>query len=262
MKTFLKTLLQKLKTFTKEVWWNIKQWFFIGISFLWTILIIGWVYAYTWIAPVSVNNGDTLTATAWNNMVNDLNYLKDEVTAISTGALLNSVYPIWSIYTSVSSTNPSTLFWGTWVAFWAWRVLVGRDSGQTEFDVIEETWGEKTHLLTASESWLPVHNHWVNDPWHSHNRIQASVTSRNSWSIWIFDSGMKNIDSIINTSIVGMSTNSPKNISYLLSSDNTYFWTNSNITWVSINNNTETNASSSHNNLQPYIVVYMWKRTG
>jgi microcystin-dependent protein len=37
------------------------------------------------------------------------------------------------------------------------RVLVGRDAGQTEFDVIGETGGEKTHTLTLPET--PSHGH-------------------------------------------------------------------------------------------------------
>lgn len=37
------------------------------------------------------------------------------------------------------------------------RVPVGRDAGQTEFDVLGETGGEKTHLLTTAE--MPNHVH-------------------------------------------------------------------------------------------------------
>ncbi|HWU28624.1 MAG TPA: DUF859 family phage minor structural protein [Microbacterium sp.] len=37
------------------------------------------------------------------------------------------------------------------------RIPVGRDSGQTEFDVLGETGGEKAHKLTPSE--MPTHNH-------------------------------------------------------------------------------------------------------
>lgn len=37
------------------------------------------------------------------------------------------------------------------------RVLTGRDAGQTEFDNLGETGGEKTHLLTIAE--MPSHDH-------------------------------------------------------------------------------------------------------
>lgn len=51
------------------------------------------------------------------------------------------------------------------------RVLVGQDTGQTEFDILGETGGEKAHTLTIAE--LPVHDHTV--------RFEAdpAVTSNN-----------------------------------------------------------------------------------
>ena len=60
-------------------------------------------------------------------------------------------YPVGSIYMSVISTSPATLFGGTWAAWGAGRVPVGLDAGQTEFDTVEETGGASTHThgLTA-----------------------------------------------------------------------------------------------------------------
>lgn len=57
--------------------------------------------------------------------------------------LFARVYPIDSIYMSVSDANPSTLFGGTWVAWGTGRVPVGIDGTQTEFDTVEKTGGHK-----------------------------------------------------------------------------------------------------------------------
>lgn len=68
-------------------------------------------------------------------------------TGVTTlAALLNLVYPVGSVYINVSdSTNPGTLLgFGTWVALGAGRVIVGFDSGDTDFDAAGETGGAKT----------------------------------------------------------------------------------------------------------------------
>lgn len=66
--------------------------------------------------------------------------------------LASTMWPVGSIYIAVVATNPATLLgFGTWSAFATGRTLIGIDAGQTEFDTVEETGGEKTHTLTASE---------------------------------------------------------------------------------------------------------------
>ena len=69
----------------------------------------------------------------------------------------NKIYPVGSIYISVSSTNPSTLFGGTWEAFATGRTLVGYDSSDANFDTAEETVGSKTVTLAAAN--IPKHRH-------------------------------------------------------------------------------------------------------
>jgi hypothetical protein len=59
--------------------------------------------------------------------------------------VVEALYPVGAIYVSTLSTNPGTLFGvGTWATFGAGKTLVGIDSGDTDFDTVEETRGAKT----------------------------------------------------------------------------------------------------------------------
>ena len=77
----------------------------------------------------------------------------------NTATTIQAVYPVGSIYINAAvSTNPATLLgFGTWAAFGAGRVMVGLDSGDSDFDTAQETGGSKTHTLSVSE--LPSHTH-------------------------------------------------------------------------------------------------------
>lgn len=77
--------------------------------------------------------------------------------------LLQSVYPIGSIYIGTTSTNPNTLFgFGTWVAYAPGQVLIGVGSF-TDGDSTSKTitggqqLGEYNHTLSTGE--LPAHTH-------------------------------------------------------------------------------------------------------
>lgn len=132
--------------------------------------------------------------------------------------ILAAVYPVGSIYTNASnSTNPGTLLgFGTWSAFGTGRVLVGIDTGQTEFDTIGETGGAKTHTLSAAE--MPVHTH---GPGNAYNTTLSSGGGGTSYNFVSLSSSMGNQNLV------------PAN----------------------------EGGGGAHNNLQPYIVVYMWQRT-
>ena len=69
----------------------------------------------------------------------------------------DQIYPVGSVYISVNSTNPSTLFGGTWEAFASGKTLVGIDTQQSEFNTVQKTGGEKKHTLTIEE--MPSHSH-------------------------------------------------------------------------------------------------------
>ena len=151
------------------------------------------------------------------------------------------IYPVGCIYISVVSTSPATLFgFGTWAAFGAGKVLVGLDSGDTAFDTVEETGGAKTHTLSTAE--LASHSHNV-----------SGTANRRAM---VFDS--TNVTSVRLTSQLAYAGSGT---SYKYMGTNN-FEDGTNIVSADMISATQTSGSgSAHNNLQPYIVVYMWKRT-
>ena len=66
-----------------------------------------------------------------------------------------SIFPIGSIYMSVTNTNPSNSFGGTWVLWGQGRVPIGVDTSQSEFNSVEKTGGAKisTQINTGSSSY-------------------------------------------------------------------------------------------------------------
>ena len=73
---------------------------------------------------------------------------------IGASDLLDLVYPVGSIYLSVNSTSPSTLFGGTWEQIKD-TFLLGSGDDYT----LGDTGGEATHTLTVDE--MPSHNHSI-----------------------------------------------------------------------------------------------------
>ncbi len=152
--------------------------------------------------------------------------LTDAVTSLTNASDSNNMflrmYPVGSIYTSINSTNPGTIFGGTWIEFGSGRTLVGVDVAQSEFDTVEETGGEKTHTLTVSEI-----------PSHSHTGIHWNTPTGKEWS---------DVDTGSSKDGYGLTIGASKI---------------STMSWVTGN----AGGGAAHNNLQPYITVYMWKRT-
>lgn len=62
---------------------------------------------------------------------------------MSQKAVTDAIWPVGSIYMSVSSTDPGDLFGGTWVLWGAGRVPVCVSVDDTEFNTVEKTGGHK-----------------------------------------------------------------------------------------------------------------------
>ena len=148
--------------------------------------------------------------------------------------IVDAVYPIGSIYLSVNNVNPSNFLGGGWEAWGSGRVPVGVNTSDTDFNTVEKTGGAKTVELTEEN--IPRHTHY-------------SVSSK---------SGSYSID---DTSHPGQlaknnlySTYGAMGASASLAATSAYGGKNTGTpalpNWV----------TESHNNLQPYITCYMWKR--
>lgn len=158
--------------------------------------------------------------------------------------ILETTHPVGSLEINTSGINPSEYLGGRWESFGSGRTLVGVDSDDSDFDVAEETGGEKTHTLTTNE--IPAHTH-------------GSKSLVGTWANWGEGSGM-----------VSSTANGYKvtGIVSAVGDNNQYGWgtatgRDSDNTSLKIDATHEHNSvggSQAHNNLQPYITVYFWKR--
>lgn len=200
------------------------------------------------------------------------------------------IYPVGSIYMSVSSTNPSNLFGGTWVAWGSGRVPVGFASGDSNFGSVEKTGGEKTHTLSTNEMpththSIPAHNHGLNGHVHTvkaHNHTFSGQTD-GTGDLWTDYQQLSYPDALPEDwgnegKILGghtgnkWSTNATFRIK-IASHSHDFSGTTSTVAQFNTGGASGNTANSSvltsgsvgqgtaHNNIQPYIVCYMWKRT-
>lgn len=167
--------------------------------------------------------------------------LKDYIQQFSS-----AIYPVGSIYMSVNSTNPSTYFGGTWVAWGSGRVPVGINTSDTNFASAEQTGGVKTVTLTTSQ--IPSHTHTFtgSSATTSSNGAHTHTLNLNKTAWSGSSSSRVVVDSTDYTALTNNKTSSNGAHTHTLTAKGS---------------NANTGGGGSHTNLQPYIVCYMWKRT-
>jgi microcystin-dependent protein len=166
-----------------------------------------------------------------------------------TPANLSACWPVGSIFMSAVATNPATLLgFGTWVAI-AGRFPVGLDAAQTEFDTLLETGGSKTVTLDVTQ--IPSHTHVQN----AHNHTQDSHNhTQNSFAPRIINSGTAGT-----VGVQGASAASNANASNAATTATNQVATATNQAATAVNQST--GGGAAHDNLPPYIVVSLWRRT-
>ena len=145
--------------------------------------------------------------------------------------IMLNLYPVGSVYISADSTSPASLFGGTWQSIGG-RFLLGVDETYTA----GSTGGEATHTLKESE--LP--------------NITGSVTSGSGAAGGSTSTGYGNFRSatgVFTTSLACMYTSDAADKNK---------WPSSATSYQKIS--MSFGGGASHNNMPPYLAVYMWER--
>lgn len=142
-----------------------------------------------------------------------------------TNFVLDNVYPIGSIYMNVNSTNPGTLFGGTWEQIQG-KFLLGMSSSYPA----GSQGGEASHTLTTEE--MPSHGH---NPANQAGYYGFITNSKKAFEVG--DMGVQ-------------------------SGSGRYYPYSTVAFDISRNSLTgTTGGGNSHNNMPPYLSIYIWKRT-
>ena len=147
---------------------------------------------------------------------------------IGSNFILDNVYPVGSIYMNVNSTNPGTLFGGTWEQIQG-RFLLGMSSSYPA----GSQGGEAEHTLTTSE--IPLHTHDIGQEGNTSRTIPTQYA--------VGDSSQSQYTTTLEGGASG------------------YF--KPSVAWggTMITRGQTSPYGQAHNNMPPYLSVYIWKRT-
>lgn len=148
---------------------------------------------------------------------------------VGSNFILDNVYPVGSIYMNVNSTNPGTLFGGTWEQIQG-KFLLGMSSSYPA----GSQGGEAEHTLTRNE--IPDHDHYLRQMGNGYRMIPSNIGAE--------DPNREFYTVKLNFSGEG----------YL----------KPNVTWggyLIAGELLDTPNGQPHNNMPPYLSVYIWKRT-
>lgn len=151
---------------------------------------------------------------------------RTEVPTSFMDQVMDKMYPIGSVWMTEETDDPNDLFYGTWVRYAEGTTLVGQKAADADFDTGGETGGSKTKTLTVGN--LPPHQHSMT---HTHPMERktgvasgSGVARGDATSTTSYDTGAASSSETGTGSAQGLSS-TPLDV------------------------------------MNPYTVVYIWKRT-
>lgn len=188
---------------------------------------------------------------------------------VSGGELLDSdlavakSYPVNSLFMSTVPTNPADLlgFPSTWIRFGKGRTLVSLDETQPEFDTVGEEGGVKSTTLAIAN--LPQHSHSIN---HDHASPSTSLSGGHDHDIAVKyrddlsnEPGSK--EAITGVGPTAQHGDADGSDTGGTSAVGNHFHTVDIPPFTGSSGLTGSLTPTPVTTLQPYIVVYIWKRT-
>lgn len=138
--------------------------------------------------------------------------------------LLNKIYPVGSLYMSAKATSPASFLGGTWERIKDTFILAAGDTYAAGI-----SGGAAEHTLTTSE--IPAHAHHQNT-----YVVNSGFTEKTNFP----DRGLSYPFENVNVYYAATTVNGAGNFDGILTSS------------IGI--------GSPHNNMPPYVTVYVWKR--
>lgn len=233
---------------------------------------------------------DGLSITGVTKLFTEISPLADISSVLENfrSQILLAAYPVGSIYISASATSPATLFGGSWTRIEDSFLLAAGSSYEAG-----STGGEAAHVLTNAEipahthtgpshqhtvlahtHTIPAHAHTV--PAHTHSASTSSAGAHShTLHRWMaggsgtvrYAAQGDNSTPTYSTSSAGAHTHTVtvgSKAAFNTQSGgggNTGASTAANTTASGTGNTGSTGGGGAHNNMPPYLAVYIWQRT-
>ena len=195
---------------------------------------------------LSANQGKVLKELI-NDVDSEVNTVSDRVESTRSeienfmrNDLINIIYPIGSIYMSVNNISPASFLGGTWEAIQD-RFLLAAGSSYSA----GSTGGAATVILTENEIPSHTHSRGTMNIVGSFNHPTWAATDMSSGSV----SGAFTHGNGVTFQYTGMTDN--KRVSAKFSFNASKAWTGE---------TSSIGGDAAHNNMPPYLTVYIWKR--
>lgn len=197
------------------------------------------------------DDGDLFVSWDHSDLLNQVNLLRAEVEALSAevrNALMQ--YSVGDILCSTDSQNPQNRpGWGgtIWELYAQGRVLVGINTADGDFNSPGKMGGAKTHQLSQSEM-----------PSHGHTGVTGSGGGGNTSSNSHTHTMRYSQDQAITNGSLGRVNINGSNSTPNMTSSATHAHT------VPVHSHSVSinafGGNGAHNNVQPYVAVYIWRR--